>query len=190
MLLYNCFERRTIPYRYFSALSVTTYENEELRIDCGDKPIDILSVRYGRGDMNTCPSYPQSWKTGCWGTKAESVVKSLCQDQHQCSVLVTNSVLKEDPCPGTVKYLLLNYSCGMYSLFRKFAIGCVFPLSSNLVLITNLEVLYITYTFHSLWTERWRPALQSINLISYKEYKIKSWVNTETLTYQENILCI
>uniref|UniRef100_A0A673ANH4 Adhesion G protein-coupled receptor L3.1 n=1 Tax=Sphaeramia orbicularis TaxID=375764 RepID=A0A673ANH4_9TELE len=98
-----------------SALSCESYPIE-LRCP-GTDVIMIESANYGRTDDKICDSDPaQMENTRCYLPDAYKIMSLRCNNRTQCAVVAGPDVFP-DPCPGTYKYLEVQYECLL--LFRK-----------------------------------------------------------------------
>lgn len=70
--------------------------------------ITVLSATYGRTDSKTCRSDKVS-NTKC-RLDTTDVVREICEGNQRCR-LHSSSIVFGDPCPGTDKYLAINYQC-------------------------------------------------------------------------------
>uniref|UniRef100_A0A3Q2NR74 SUEL-type lectin domain-containing protein n=1 Tax=Fundulus heteroclitus TaxID=8078 RepID=A0A3Q2NR74_FUNHE len=73
--------------------------------------ISVSRAMYGRSNRETCSSgrSPKEIENiSCLGS-ADKVAQS-CNGKENCSVQVTNKEFG-DPCPGTYKYLVVDYTC-------------------------------------------------------------------------------
>lgn len=79
-------------------------------INCGEQKIYIFDGYFGRKSNTLCPfSNPAAMaNTTCAEDRTQSLI-NLCQGRNTCTV--SSGRLVADPCPGTYKYLELNYSC-------------------------------------------------------------------------------
>ena len=79
-----------------------------LYIECGDgQQIHIHYANYGRLSKKVCPSSAM-YNTDCKSPNSLEEVQKRCQGIQSCN-MTTN--IYEDPCPGTDKYLEVNYFC-------------------------------------------------------------------------------
>lgn len=84
-------------------------ENTNPIISCYSTRIRLLSVYYGRYDTTTCPGPIQY--INCF-QDATSTVMSICNETTSCTFSISNALVNHnDPCPGTVKYAVINYLC-------------------------------------------------------------------------------
>ncbi|KAM5148331.1 adhesion G protein-coupled receptor L2 isoform 3-T3 [Mantella aurantiaca] len=77
----------------------------------GSDVIMIESANYGRTDDKICDADPfQMENTDCHLPDAYKIMSQRCNNRTQC-VVVTGSDVFPDPCPGTYKYLEVQYEC-------------------------------------------------------------------------------
>ncbi|KAJ7393802.1 hypothetical protein OS493_003465, partial [Desmophyllum pertusum] len=84
------------------------------QIDCFDgQHIHVDEASYGRQDTRTCRAIGagSTSDTDCDASvSVRYVLQQLCNNQKSCS-LSANSALFGNPCPGTYKYLQVEYHC-------------------------------------------------------------------------------
>ncbi|XP_041350838.1 protein eva-1 homolog C-like [Gigantopelta aegis] len=49
--------------------------------------------------------------TNCQATTSLTVLLDLCQNKHRCHLVASAETFRQDPCPGTSKYLEVAYKC-------------------------------------------------------------------------------
>lgn len=81
-----------------------------MKLDCAAGNISIVEAIYGRTEGNVCYS-TKIKTTECRSTQSEAIVKSICDAKPVCSITVSNTALGGDPCPGTLKYLNVKFTC-------------------------------------------------------------------------------
>ncbi|XP_063113858.1 adhesion G protein-coupled receptor L2 isoform X14 [Cavia porcellus] len=80
----------------------------------GSDVIMIESANYGRTDDKICDADPfQMENTDCYLPDAFKIMTQRCNNRTQC-IVVTGSDVFPDPCPGTYKYLEVQYECVPY----------------------------------------------------------------------------
>ncbi|XP_013884369.1 adhesion G protein-coupled receptor L2b.1 isoform X7 [Austrofundulus limnaeus] len=80
----------------------------------GSDVIMIETANYGRTDDKICDADPfQMENVNCYLPDAYKIVSQRCNNRTQC-VVVTGSDVFPDPCPGTYKYLEVQYECVPY----------------------------------------------------------------------------
>ncbi|XP_069837591.1 adhesion G protein-coupled receptor L2 isoform X3 [Dendropsophus ebraccatus] len=80
----------------------------------GSDVIMIESANYGRTDDKICDADPfQMENVDCHLPDAYKIMSQRCNNRTQC-VVITGSDVFPDPCPGTYKYLEVQYECVPY----------------------------------------------------------------------------
>ncbi|XP_068196232.1 adhesion G protein-coupled receptor L2-like isoform X2 [Antennarius striatus] len=80
----------------------------------GSDVIMIETANYGRTDDKICDADPfQMENINCYLPDAYKIISQRCNNRTQC-VVVTGSDVFPDPCPGTYKYLEVQYECVPY----------------------------------------------------------------------------
>lgn len=83
----------------------------------GSDVIMIETANYGRTDNKICDADPhQMDNINCYLPDAYKIISQRCNNRTQC-VVVTGSDVFPDPCPGTYKYLEVQYECVPYSKY-------------------------------------------------------------------------
>uniref|UniRef100_A0A667ZPT4 Si:ch1073-186i23.1 n=1 Tax=Myripristis murdjan TaxID=586833 RepID=A0A667ZPT4_9TELE len=78
----------------------------------GSDVIMIETANYGRTDDKICDADPfQMENVNCYLPDAYKIISQRCNNRTQC-VVVTGSDVFPDPCPGTYKYLEVQYERG------------------------------------------------------------------------------
>ncbi|KAM9762937.1 adhesion G protein-coupled receptor L2 isoform 11-T12 [Menidia menidia] len=81
----------------------------------GSDVIMIESANYGRTDDKICDADPfQMENTNCYLPDAYKIMSQRCNNRTQC-IVITGLDVFPDPCPGTYKYLEVQYECVPYS---------------------------------------------------------------------------
>ncbi|XP_035031973.1 adhesion G protein-coupled receptor L2 isoform X20 [Hippoglossus stenolepis] len=81
----------------------------------GSDVIMIESANYGRTDDKICDADPfQMENVNCYLPDAYKIMSQRCNNRTQC-IVITGSDVFPDPCPGTYKYLEVQYECVPYS---------------------------------------------------------------------------
>ncbi|XP_039666730.1 adhesion G protein-coupled receptor L2 isoform X18 [Perca fluviatilis] len=81
----------------------------------GSDVIMIESANYGRTDDKICDADPfQMENINCYLPDAYKIMSQRCNNRTQC-IVITGSDVFPDPCPGTYKYLEVQYECVPYS---------------------------------------------------------------------------
>uniref|UniRef100_A0A7N6BTV6 Adhesion G protein-coupled receptor L2a n=1 Tax=Anabas testudineus TaxID=64144 RepID=A0A7N6BTV6_ANATE len=85
----------------------------------GSDVIMIESANYGRTDDKICDADPfQMENTNCYLPDAYKIMSQRCNNRTQC-IVITGSDVFPDPCPGTYKYLEVQYECVPYKVEQK-----------------------------------------------------------------------
>lgn len=98
-------------------------------LSCESYPIDlrcpgrdlimIKSANYGRTDDKICDADPaQMENTRCYLPDAYNIMSQRCNNRTQCAVVAGPDAFP-DPCPGTYKYLEVQYECVLYKVDQK-----------------------------------------------------------------------
>ncbi|XP_042200620.1 adhesion G protein-coupled receptor L1 [Callorhinchus milii] len=90
-------------------------EGYPIELRCpGSDVIMIESANYGRTDDKICDADPfQMENVDCYLPDAFKIMSQRCNNRTQC-VVVAGSDVFPDPCPGTYKYLEIQYECVPY----------------------------------------------------------------------------
>nr|XP_014344599.1 PREDICTED: latrophilin-3 isoform X2 [Latimeria chalumnae] len=109
----SAFSRAPIPMAVVRReLSCESYPIE-LRCP-GTDVIMIESANYGRTDDKICDADPaQMENIRCFLPDAFKIMSQRCNNRTQCAVIAGPDVFP-DPCPGTYKYLEVQYECVPY----------------------------------------------------------------------------
>ncbi|XP_054602269.1 L-rhamnose-binding lectin SML-like [Nothobranchius furzeri] len=96
----------------FAARHLIICEQSTVELKCAfGMTIYVDSAEYGRHDTVTCsfghPPY-QLQNTFC--SSFTTIVAENCNGGNSCSITASNDVYG-NPCPGTVKYLIVIYDC-------------------------------------------------------------------------------
>ncbi|KAF1600961.1 UNVERIFIED_CONTAM: Adhesion G protein-coupled receptor L3, partial [Eudyptes pachyrhynchus] len=113
VLILAAFSRAPVPMAVVRReLSCESYPIE-LRCP-GTDVIMIESANYGRTDDKICDSDPaQMENIRCYLPDAYKIMTQRCSNRTQCAVVAGPDVFP-DPCPGTYKYLEVQYECVPY----------------------------------------------------------------------------
>uniref|UniRef100_A0A671QVE3 Adhesion G protein-coupled receptor L2a n=1 Tax=Sinocyclocheilus anshuiensis TaxID=1608454 RepID=A0A671QVE3_9TELE len=80
----------------------------------GSDVIMIESANYGRTDDKICDADPfQMENINCYLPDAFKIMSQRCNNRTQC-IVITGPDVFPDPCPGTYKYLEVQYECVPY----------------------------------------------------------------------------
>uniref|UniRef100_A0AAQ6IP52 Adhesion G protein-coupled receptor L1a n=1 Tax=Anabas testudineus TaxID=64144 RepID=A0AAQ6IP52_ANATE len=95
-------------------------EGYPIELRCpGSDVIMIETANYGRTDDKICDADPfQMENVQCYLPDAFKIMSQRCNNRTQC-VVVAGSDVFPDPCPGTYKYLEIQYECVPYKVDQK-----------------------------------------------------------------------
>lgn len=103
------YECRALESRPSRTLEVC--ENKDLELACsGNSVIQIDKVMYGRQEFDTCPCGDRA-NVHCSFENASVVVKHECEGKSHCTLSASVEAMGSDPCPGTSKYLDVEFQC-------------------------------------------------------------------------------
>ncbi|GFR23295.1 latrophilin Cirl [Trichonephila clavata] len=92
----------------------TTYacEGKTLNIICDEGIIHLIRANYGRFSISICNDHGNlDWRVNCMSHHSFLIMQDRCNLKPNCSVNVSSTTF-HDPCPGTLKYLEVQYHCG------------------------------------------------------------------------------
>uniref|UniRef100_A0A8C2WRT5 Adhesion G protein-coupled receptor L1 n=1 Tax=Cyclopterus lumpus TaxID=8103 RepID=A0A8C2WRT5_CYCLU len=115
-LLLFCFSHLIICDLCASVCVCLACEGYPIELRCpGSDVIMIETANYGRTDDKICDADPfQMENVQCYLPDAFKIMSQRCNNRTQC-VVVAGSDVFPDPCPGTYKYLEIQYECVPYS---------------------------------------------------------------------------
>ncbi|KAF4071572.1 hypothetical protein AMELA_G00274890 [Ameiurus melas] len=147
-------------------------EGYPIELRCpGTDVIMIESANYGRTDDKICDSDPaQMENTRCYLPDAYKIMGFRCNNRTQCAVVAGPDVFP-DPCPGTYKYLEVQYECVPYKVEQR-----VFLCPGILKGVYQSEHLFESDHQSGSWC---KDPLQSSNKIYYMPW---TPYRTDTLT--------
>ncbi|XP_067320228.1 adhesion G protein-coupled receptor L3 isoform X11 [Anolis sagrei] len=103
-------------------------ESYPIELRCpGTDVIMIESANYGRTDDKICDSDPaQMENIRCYLPDAYKIMTQRCSNRTQCAVVAGPDVFP-DPCPGTYKYLEVQYECVPYRQIHHGQVSYLVP---------------------------------------------------------------
>uniref|UniRef100_A0A4W3IH16 Adhesion G protein-coupled receptor L2 n=1 Tax=Callorhinchus milii TaxID=7868 RepID=A0A4W3IH16_CALMI len=112
-ILFLGFSRAALPFGLVRR--ELSCEGYPIDLRCpGSDVIMIESANYGRTDDKICDADPfQMENVQCYLPDAFKIMTQRCNNRTQC-VVITGSDVFPDPCPGTYKYLEVQYECVPY----------------------------------------------------------------------------
>ncbi|XP_040270597.1 adhesion G protein-coupled receptor L1 isoform X1 [Bufo bufo] len=95
-------------------------EGYPIELRCpGSDVIMVENANYGRTDDKICDADPfQMENVQCYLPDAFKIMSQRCNNRTQC-VVIADSEAFPDPCPGTYKYLEVQYDCVPYKVEQK-----------------------------------------------------------------------
>ncbi|XP_031728451.1 protein eva-1 homolog C isoform X1 [Anarrhichthys ocellatus] len=102
--------------RIITSHSAQACDGQPLRLHCPrHSTIYIQSAFYGSGVARLCRSDPdpplRAHNHSCSAFTALQKLLSECQSHRDCKLPVNHLLFGKDPCPGTTKYLHVEYKC-------------------------------------------------------------------------------
>uniref|UniRef100_H3CX49 SUEL-type lectin domain-containing protein n=1 Tax=Tetraodon nigroviridis TaxID=99883 RepID=H3CX49_TETNG len=100
--------------RIITSHSAHACDGQPLRLHCPrHSTISIQSAFYGRGEARLCAADlgPRALNRSCSAFTALQKLLSECQSHRTCQLPVHHLLFGRDPCPGTAKYLHVDYKC-------------------------------------------------------------------------------
>ncbi|KAG8198214.1 hypothetical protein JTE90_015310 [Oedothorax gibbosus] len=92
----------------------TIYECEgrTLTIVCDEGKINLVRANFGRFSISICNDHGNlDWRVNCMSQDSFLIMQNRCGMKPNCSVNVSSATF-HDSCPGTLKYLEVQYHCG------------------------------------------------------------------------------
>uniref|UniRef100_A0A3Q2YGH1 Adhesion G protein-coupled receptor L1-like n=1 Tax=Hippocampus comes TaxID=109280 RepID=A0A3Q2YGH1_HIPCM len=108
-------------------------EGYPIELRCpGSDVVMVETANYGRTDDKICDAEPfQMENTQCYLPDALKIMAQRCNNRTQCVVVAGVDVFP-DPCPGTYKYLEIQYECVPYIFVCPGSLLSIQPPSSQL----------------------------------------------------------
>ncbi|KAM9846624.1 protein eva-1 homolog C [Aulostomus maculatus] len=100
--------------RIITSHSAYACDGQPLRLHCPrHSTISIQSAFYGSSKAQLCRGDPPipDHNHSCSAFTALQKLLSECQNYRDCQLPVTHLLFGQDPCPGTAKYLHVDYKC-------------------------------------------------------------------------------
>ncbi|XP_028276143.1 adhesion G protein-coupled receptor L1-like [Parambassis ranga] len=112
---------------------VLACEGHPIELLCpGSHVVMVETANYGRTDDKICDADPfQMENTQCYLPDTLKIVSQRCNNRTQCVVVAGVDVFP-DPCPGTYKYLDIQYECVPYIFMCPGSLLSIQPASSLL----------------------------------------------------------
>ncbi|XP_021259819.1 adhesion G protein-coupled receptor L2 isoform X12 [Numida meleagris] len=146
----------------------------------GSDVIMIESANYGRTDDKICDADPfQMENTECFLPDAYKIMTQRCNNRTQC-IVVTGSDVFPDPCPGTYKYLEVQYECVPY-MEQK-----VFVCPGTLKAIVDSPYLYEAEQKAGAWCKDPLQAADKIYFMPWTPYRTDTLIEYASLEDFQN----
>lgn len=104
--------------RIITSHSAHACDGQPLRLHCPrHSTISVQSAFYGSGEARLCqkphsePPQHRALNHSCSAFTALQKLLSECQSHRDCQLSVNHLLFGKDPCPGTTKYLHVDYKC-------------------------------------------------------------------------------
>ncbi|XP_064519961.1 adhesion G protein-coupled receptor L2 isoform X20 [Pseudopipra pipra] len=137
----------------------------------GSDVIMIESANYGRTDDKICDADPfQMENTECFLPDAYKIMTQRCNNRTQC-IVVTGSDVFPDPCPGTYKYLEVQYECVPY----------IFVCPGTLKAIVDSPYLYEAEQKAGAWCKDPLQAADKIYFMPWTPYRTDTLIEFASL---------
>ncbi|XP_053892655.1 adhesion G protein-coupled receptor L2 isoform X6 [Malaclemys terrapin pileata] len=142
----------------------------------GSDVIMIESANYGRTDDKICDADPfQMENTECFLPDAYKIMTQRCNNRTQC-IVVTGSDVFPDPCPGTYKYLEVQYECVPY----------IFVCPGTLKAIVDSPSLYEAEQKAGAWCKDPLQAADKIYFMPWTPYRTDTLIEYASLEDFQN----
>nr|XP_056701383.1 adhesion G protein-coupled receptor L2 isoform X8 [Euleptes europaea] len=137
----------------------------------GSDVIMIESANYGRTDDKICDADPfQMENTECFLPDAYKIMTQRCNNRTQC-IVVTGSDVFPDPCPGTYKYLEVQYECVPY----------IFVCPGTLKTVVDSPNLYEAEQKAGAWCKDPLQAADKIYFMPWTPYRTDNLIEYSSL---------
>ncbi|NP_001392931.1 adhesion G protein-coupled receptor L2 isoform 10 precursor [Mus musculus] len=142
----------------------------------GSDVIMIESANYGRTDDKICDADPfQMENTDCYLPDAFKIMTQRCNNRTQC-IVVTGSDVFPDPCPGTYKYLEVQYECVPY----------IFVCPGTLKAIVDSPCIYEAEQKSGAWCKDPLQAADKIYFMPWTPYRTDTLIEYASLEDFQN----
>uniref|UniRef100_A0A8C0FM18 Adhesion G protein-coupled receptor L2 n=1 Tax=Bubo bubo TaxID=30461 RepID=A0A8C0FM18_BUBBB len=177
---HHCFSRAALPFGLVRR--ELSCEGYSIDLRCpGSDVIMIESANYGRTDDKICDADPfQMENTECFLPDAYKIMTQRCNNRTQC-IVVTGSDVFPDPCPGTYKYLEVQYECVPYKVEQK-----VFVCPGTLKAIVDSPYLYEAEQKAGAWCKDPLQAADKIYFMPWTPYRTDTLIEYASLEDFQN----
>ncbi|XP_036378791.1 adhesion G protein-coupled receptor L2 isoform X1 [Megalops cyprinoides] len=147
----------------------------------GSDVIMIESANYGRTDDKICDADPfQMENINCYLPDAYKIMSQRCNNRTQC-VVITGSDVFPDPCPGTYKYLEVQYECVPYKVEQK-----VFVCPGTLKAVGDSSFLFEAEQQAGAWCKDPLQAGDKIYFMPWTPYRTDTLIEYASLEDFQN----
>ncbi|XP_018589829.1 adhesion G protein-coupled receptor L2 isoform X6 [Scleropages formosus] len=147
----------------------------------GSDVIMIESANYGRTDDKICDADPfQMENINCYLPDAYKIMSQRCNNRTQC-VVITGSDVFPDPCPGTYKYLEVQYECVPYKVEQK-----VFVCPGTLKAVGDASFLFEAEQQAGAWCKDPLQAGDKIYFMPWTPYRTDTLIEYSSLEDFQN----
>ncbi|XP_041417238.1 adhesion G protein-coupled receptor L2 isoform X23 [Xenopus laevis] len=147
----------------------------------GSDVIMIESANYGRTDDKICDADPfQMENTDCHLPDAYKIMSQRCNNRTQC-IVVTGSDVFPDPCPGTYKYLEVQYECVPYKVEQK-----VFVCPGALKAVVDAPYIFEAEQKAGAWCKDPLQAADKIYFMPWTPYRTDTLIEYASLQDFQN----
>ncbi|CAL8272008.1 unnamed protein product [Arctogadus glacialis] len=142
----------------------------------GSDVIMIESANYGRTDDKICDADPfQMENVNCYLPDAYKIMTQRCNNRTQC-IVITGSDVFPDPCPGTYKYLEVQYECVPY----------IFVCPGTLKAVGDTSFLYEAEQQAGAWCKDPLQAGDKIYFMPWTPYRTDTLIEYSSLDDFQN----
>ncbi|XP_056459586.1 adhesion G protein-coupled receptor L2 [Gadus chalcogrammus] len=136
----------------------------------------IESANYGRTDDKICDADPfQMENVNCYLPDAYKIMTQRCNNRTQC-IVITGSDVFPDPCPGTYKYLEVQYECVPY----------IFVCPGTLKAVGDTSFLYEAEQQAGAWCKDPLQAGDKIYFMPWTPYRTDTLIEYSSLDDFQN----
>nr|XP_020452363.1 adhesion G protein-coupled receptor L2 isoform X21 [Monopterus albus] len=147
----------------------------------GSDVIMIESANYGRTDDKICDADPfQMENINCYLPDAYKIMSQRCNNRTQC-IVITGTDVFPDPCPGTYKYLEVQYECVPYKVEQK-----VFLCPGTLKAIGDPSFLFEAEQQAGAWCKDPLQASDKIYFMPWTPYRTDTLIEYSSLEDFQN----
>uniref|UniRef100_A0A8C1DPK0 Adhesion G protein-coupled receptor L2 n=1 Tax=Cyprinus carpio carpio TaxID=630221 RepID=A0A8C1DPK0_CYPCA len=147
----------------------------------GSDVIMIESANYGRTDDKICDADPfQMENINCYLPDAFKIMSQRCNNRTQC-IVITGPDVFPDPCPGTYKYLEVQYECVPYKVEQK-----VFVCPGTLKAVGDPSFLYEAEQQAGSWCKDPLQAGDKVYFMPWTPYRTDTLIEYNSLDDFQN----